>query len=91
MVAVTGDRAAQSTPFCGVSDLLMLRKHLEVASGVVLLAVGFVLALPLVPGPGIPIMIAGMAVLGRHYAWPHRLHDYAKRRWSEFRRKDNKD
>jgi hypothetical protein len=69
----------------------MLRKHLEVAAGVFLLAAGFVLALPLVPGPGIPIMIAGLAVLGRHYAWPHRLHEGIKRRWSEFRRKDKKD
>jgi hypothetical protein len=36
-------------------------------------------------------MIAGLAVLGRHYAWPHRLHEGIKRRWSEFRRKDKKD
>lgn len=39
--------------------------------GYVLLGVGIVMLIT--PGPGIVAIIAGLAVLGRHYRWAHRL------------------
>ena len=47
------------------------RKALAVAAGSVLLAVG--LALLVLPGPGIPLILAGLAILSAHYSWARRL------------------
>lgn len=43
--------------------------------GYVLLGLGLVMLVT--PGPGIVAMIAGLAVLGRHYRWAHRLRGMA--------------
>jgi hypothetical protein len=47
------------------------RKALAVAAGSVLLAVG--LALLVLPGPGIPFILAGLGILSAHYSWARRL------------------
>jgi drug/metabolite transporter (DMT)-like permease len=47
------------------------RRAAQVAGGTALLVAGG--ALLVLPGPGIPLVVAGLVVLGRHYAWPRRL------------------
>ena len=46
--------------------------------GVCLLVTGFVLMF--LPGPGIALVLAGLAVLATEYAWARRWLDAAKRR-----------
>ena len=48
----------------------------RVAIGIVLVLVGVVLALPLVPGPGIPVIIVGLTVLSAEFEWARRLRDW---------------
>jgi hypothetical protein len=45
----------------------------RVVAGGLLLAVGTVLAIPGVPGPGILLMVAGLGVLGGEFEWAERL------------------
>jgi Putative transmembrane protein (PGPGW) len=47
------------------------RKALAVASGSLLLGIG--LALLVLPGPGIPLILAGLGILSVHYSWARRL------------------
>ena len=47
----------------------------RIAGGVVLLAVGAVLALPGVPGPGVLCMFGGLTVLSGEFEWARRLRD----------------
>ena len=47
----------------------------RVVAGVVLVLVGIVLALPLVPGPGLLCMFAGLTVLSGEFEWARRLRD----------------
>ena len=43
-----------------------------VAAALILLA-GIVLSLPLVPGPGLPLVAVGLAMLALEFAWAERL------------------
>ena len=43
-----------------------------VAAALVLLA-GIILSLPLVPGPGLPLVAVGLAMLALEFAWAERL------------------
>jgi putative transmembrane protein PGPGW len=49
--------------------------------GGALLVVGFVLALPLVPGPGILVMLVGLTVLSAEFEWARRLRDHVRGRF----------
>jgi len=40
--------------------------------GTAVLIAGFILSLPLVPGPGILVMIAGLAILSTEFEWAER-------------------
>jgi Putative transmembrane protein (PGPGW) len=55
----------------------------RVAVGGVLLTGGAVLSLPLVPGPGIVLVLGGLALLSHEFEWARRLrdrlHDTARR------------
>jgi Putative transmembrane protein (PGPGW) len=51
------------------------RKALTISAGVVLLAVGA--ALLVLPGPGVPLIIAGLTLLGAHFAWARKLRERA--------------
>jgi hypothetical protein len=55
-----------------------LKKALRILGGFGLILVGFVLALPFVPGPGIPLMILGLVILGDHFPWARRIVDWGK-------------
>jgi hypothetical protein len=47
------------------------RKVLAVTSGVLLLGIG--IAFLVLPGPGIPLILAGLGILSVHYSWARRL------------------
>lgn len=65
--------------------MALLRKHLRIGAGFLALAVGAILALPLVPGPGIALMLVGLLLLSEHFAWAARSLDWAKRKWRHLR------
>jgi xanthosine utilization system XapX-like protein len=56
-------------------------KHLRIFLGFAALLVGIVLALPLVPGPGIALILLGLVLLSDHFTWAKRLLNWAKRKW----------
>ena len=43
------------------------------AAGFAVVAAGVVLSLPLVPGPGIPLIVVGLAMLALEFDWAERL------------------
>lgn len=43
------------------------------AVGFVLIGLGLILALPLVPGPGVLLMVVGLAMLAHEFDWAERL------------------
>jgi len=51
----------------------------RVVVGGALLLIGFVLALPLVPGPGILVMFVGLTVLAGEFEWARRWRDWMHR------------
>jgi hypothetical protein len=54
----------------------MLRQTIRasrIVVGLVLLVVGLLLALPGVPGPGLPVAFVGLTVLGGEFEWARRL------------------
>lgn len=59
-----------------------LRKILRISLGFALLAVGLILSIPLVPGPGIVVIILGLVILSSHFSWARRLLEWAKRKAS---------
>jgi hypothetical protein len=65
--------------------LARLPKHVRISLGFVLLVVGGILSLPLVPGPGIALMILGLVLLSRDFQWARRLLDWARRKWRRLR------
>ncbi|HXF56299.1 MAG TPA: PGPGW domain-containing protein [Actinomycetota bacterium] len=59
-------------------------------AGFVLIAVGIVLSLPLVPGPGSLLIIAGLVVLATEYAWARRVLDRGRERARDLARRAGK-
>jgi len=57
-----------------------LRKFLRISLGFLLVAVGLILSIPLVPGPGIAVIILGLVILSGHFEWARRLLNWAKRK-----------
>jgi len=47
----------------------------RIALGIALLVIGGILALPLVPGPGLLVMFGGLTVLSTEFAWAGRLRE----------------
>ncbi len=59
---------------------MSVRKVFRIALGFVVLAAGFIMALPGVPGPGLAVMIVGLVILSDHFHWARRLLDWAKKK-----------
>ena len=59
----------------------------RVVIGVVLLVVGAILALPLVPGPGLPLMFIGLTALSYEFEWARRLRLWAHNEFERLRRR----
>jgi hypothetical protein len=55
-----------------------------VVCGFLLVSVGLILAIPGVPGPGIPVAVLGLVILSGHFSWAKRLLDWAREKsdWS---------
>jgi uncharacterized protein (TIGR02611 family) len=47
----------------------------RIVIGVALVLIGIVLALPLVPGPGVLVIFVGLSVLSAEFEWARRLRD----------------
>jgi hypothetical protein len=62
-----------------------MRKHLRICAGFLTLLAGFILALPFVPGPGIPLILVGLVLLSDHFPWAKRSLDWPKRKWQHLR------
>jgi hypothetical protein len=62
-----------------------LRKAVSVGAGFFLLLAGAILAIPGVPGPGIPVMILGLVILAEHYHWARRMLAWVKRKAEQVR------
>jgi hypothetical protein len=55
-------------------------KLVRIGGGFLLLIAGVLLALPGVPGPGIPIVLLALAILSRHFTWAERAVSWIKRK-----------
>jgi uncharacterized protein (TIGR02611 family) len=55
----------------------------RVVFGAALLLVGILLSLPLVPGPGLLLVVVGLGLLSHEFEWARRLRDWAH---AEFKR-----
>ena len=58
----------------------------RIVAGFLLLIVGAILSLPLVPGPGLLLVVIGLGVLSHDFRWARRLRDWAHREWEHLRR-----
>lgn len=76
--------------FDTIRDVVLNRERRSVAghtkrvavtvTGLALVALGIALSLPLVPGPGILILLAGLALLGSEYDWAQDLMHWVRER-----------
>jgi uncharacterized protein (TIGR02611 family) len=57
-----------------------MRKILRIGLGFLLIAVGLVLSIPGIPGPGFVVIALGLLVLSEHFHWARRLLDWTKRK-----------
>jgi uncharacterized protein (TIGR02611 family) len=56
------------------------KRVLRIAAGIALLAVGLILMLPGVPGPGLVLAILGLSILAVDFVWARRLKTHLKDR-----------
>ncbi len=78
-----------ASPPCSKTTSGPLRA-LKLLAGFALLIVGGVLALPGVPGPGIPILLLGLWVLSDHFAWARRALGWVRQRIARYRPTNSK-
>jgi hypothetical protein len=57
----------------------------RVCGGFLLLLAGLILAIPGIPGPGIPLILFGLFLLSARFAWAKRMLEWGKRKWGHFR------
>ena len=57
----------------------------RIVLGLVLLVVGTVLALPMVPGPGLLLVVIGLGFLSHEFEWARRLRNRAQLEWERWR------
>ena len=60
-----------------------MRKVVRVSSGLILIVVGFILSLPLVPGPGVAVMAVGLVMISEDFPWAKRIVDWGKGKWHQ--------
>jgi len=65
--------------------MAVMRRHLRTCAGFLALLAGVILALPLVPGPGIPLILLGLVLLSDRFTWAKRCLDWARRKWRRLR------
>ena len=71
----------------GYTGLIMEKsqRYLKIVSGFTLLGVGVPLFMLPVPGPGVPAIMMGLALLAAEYVWARRLLDTVKRQGARIR------
>jgi hypothetical protein len=57
----------------------------KVGTGFILVIAGALLALPGVPGPGIPLVIVGLLLLSPHFGWARRSLSWLRERTAHLR------
>ena len=60
----------------------------RIVVGLVLVLAGFVLSLPLVPGPGLLVMAIGVGLLSHEFEWARRLRNWANAEVARLRSRD---
>jgi hypothetical protein len=60
-------------------------KYLRLCAGFLVLAAGIVLSLPLVPGPGIPLVLFGLLLLSDHFVWAQKALAWTRQKWDRIR------
>jgi tellurite resistance protein TerC len=63
------------------------KRAARIASGVIVLIVGLVLAIPGVPGPGLILIFLGLSILAVDFVWARRLKMQLKHHASNVARK----
>ena len=73
--------------------MTLARRYLRIFAGFTMLALGFIMALPLVPGPGVLVMVGGLMLLAEDFPWAQRVLDWGKEKldggkekWRRWRR-----
>ena len=61
----------------------------RVVVGLALFLVGIVLSLPLVPGPGVLLVVFGLGFLSHEFEWARRLRDWARAEFDRVTRRRN--
>lgn len=64
-----------------------IRKAVRVVAGLLVVAVGLIMAIPAVPGPGIAVIIVGLIILSPHFAWARRLLEWLRARVERLRKR----
>ncbi|HXJ32580.1 MAG TPA: PGPGW domain-containing protein [Candidatus Eisenbacteria bacterium] len=59
----------------------------RVVVGLVLLIVGCILSLPLVPGPGLLLVVVALSVLSHEFEWARRLRNWAHAEYERLSRR----
>jgi|GEM_PF-1900716 len=72
-------------------ELTGLRRVIAIGFGFGILAVGLFLMIPAVPGPGIPVVMVGLAILASEFKWAENLYnrivEFARRAADKVRRR----
>ena len=61
----------------------------RIVIGIALLGVGAVLSVPLVPGPGLLLVVFGLGLLSHDFEWARRLRDWANREFHRLLGRDH--
>jgi hypothetical protein len=61
----------------------------RVAVGLALIAIGVVLAIPGVPGPGLLVIFGGLTLLAAEFSWAERLRDRMRETVQRLTRRGN--
>jgi uncharacterized protein (TIGR02611 family) len=56
----------------------------RVILGAILLLGGIVLSVPLVPGPGVVLVVIGLGFLSHEFEWARRLRDWAHQQFDRY-------
>jgi hypothetical protein len=61
--------------------------QLRLLAGFVALLLGLILCVPFVPGPGLPLILLGLALLSTRFGWAKRNLERVRRAWHFLRSK----
>jgi uncharacterized protein (TIGR02611 family) len=68
----------------------LLWRLLRIITGFALLIAGIILSVPLVPGPGLLLVILALGILSRDFHWAERIRLYLHNKWHELRNRQGK-